>query len=124
MKNTHTVLLVDNDAFLRRVYGTRLMSAGYNVLLAGDVVEGSRLAGEHIPHAILCDAQADHGRGLELVRALASSTKTAHIPVLCLSNTWDENDKKAALAAGANAYAMKAHITPTELAAHVERMLA
>ncbi len=124
MTHTPTVLLVDNDPFLRRTYSTRLTQAGYSVLLASNVVEGSKLAGAHLPNVVLCDAGADNGRGLELVRALSQSTKTAHIPVLCLSNNWDDAHRTASLAAGARAYARKAHLTPTELTAHVAKLLA
>src|SRR3989344_6496736 len=104
MNRPHTVLLVDSDPFFRRVYGSRLQKAGYELLVARDAVEGSKLAGQHLPSAILCDVHTDNGRGLELVQALGSSPKTSHIPVLCLSNTWQDEHKNAAFKAGAKGF--------------------
>ena len=83
-RGTETVLLVEDDAALRRLTRDGLVSHGYTVLEAGDAVEGLALAERHGgPLALLVtDVVLPGGNGRELaerVRARRPATRVLYV---------------------------------------------
>ncbi len=79
------ILVVDDEAHILHVLSLKLRNAGYEVFTAVDGEDGYELARQHIPDLVITDFQMPYMTGLELCRALASSTPTAKIPVLILT---------------------------------------
>ena len=91
------ILIVDDEAHILHVLSLKLRNAGYEVVTAVDGEDGYELACQHLPDLVITDFQMPYMTGLELCRAMASNTPTAHIPVLILTArgyALDEDDLK------------------------------
>jgi len=99
-----TVLVVEDEAPLRKFLSAALHTAGFRVLEAATLAEAQQIATEQVPAAILLDLGLPDGDGLTLVRALRTWSAA---PVIVLSARDRENDKVIALDAGADDYLTK-----------------
>jgi two-component system, OmpR family, KDP operon response regulator KdpE len=99
-----TVLVVEDEAPLRKFLRAALQTAGFRVLEAATLAEAQQLATEHVPSAILLDLGLPDGDGLTLVKSLRTWSAA---PVIVLSARDRENDKVIALDAGADDYLTK-----------------
>ncbi|HLO67310.1 MAG TPA: response regulator [Holophaga sp.] len=98
------ILVVDDEPQLLRFLGPALTSHGYRVLTAATAAEGELLALSHRPDAMLLDLGLPDRDGLEVVAALRA---WADFPIIVVSARGKEDDKVAALEAGANDYLTK-----------------
>jgi CheY-like chemotaxis protein len=97
-------LLVDEDnRFLRIAIERTFTKAGYSVLSAEDGQEALRIAREVLPELILLDMMLPKIAGPNVLELLKEDATTQHIPVVVLSGLSQKNDAKL-LAAGAAAY--------------------
>ena len=96
----HAVLLVEDNADNRDIYGTFLRHFGFTVLEAEDGEEGVRLAREHLPGVVLMDMGMPVLNGLDATRRLKADPVTAAIPVVALTAHAMERDRRAAAEAG------------------------
>ncbi|HSD90507.1 MAG TPA: response regulator [Kofleriaceae bacterium] len=99
-----TVLIVEDEAPMRRFLSSALHSHGFRVIEAGTLAAAERLATEHVPSAILLDLGLPDGDGLTLLRSLRAWSAA---PVIVLSARDREDDKVTALDAGADDYLTK-----------------
>lgn len=118
------ILVVEDDKFLRQACEAGLRQQGFDVITANDGEEGLRL-GRETPHAdlILLDLLMPKLPGIEVLRALKAAPETAHIPVVILSNSSHDDDKRQALELGAAGYFVKANLSLRELAVEVDRLV-
>jgi CheY-like chemotaxis protein len=117
------VLLVEDDPILQRAGEASLRQRGLTIITASDGAEGLKKARDEAPDLVLLDLLMPLMPGVELLRALKADAATAGIPVLVLSNSSRDDDKREALALGAAGYLVKANISLKELGDHVERLL-
>lgn len=109
------VLVIEDDAFLRKAYEVSLLTQGFNVTLATDGMMGLRLAEEVHPDVILLDMLLPAMTGAEVLRRLKQNPSLSDIPVVVFSISGDLEDARATLALGATAYICKADIDLHEL---------
>ena len=103
-----TVLLVEDSDAIRAAFTILLEDAGYRVLGAGTAAEALALAGAPgLPDVVLLDLGLPDVSGLEVVRHLKASRRTAGVPVVALTGRDDDRDREACLAAGCAAYLVK-----------------
>lgn len=102
--NAQTVLVVDDDLYIRRLLHATLARAGYAVVEARTGREALDLAVAARPDAILLDLGLPDRDGLELVPILL---RTARVPLLVVSAREATDDKVAALDLGADDYVTK-----------------
>jgi CheY-like chemotaxis protein len=69
----HTILLIDDDANIRTVFGTVLRNEGYRVIEADSGDSGYALACEQIPDLILTDIAMPGGDGQALLKNIRSN---------------------------------------------------
>jgi CheY-like chemotaxis protein len=117
------VLVVDDDPNLRLLAGAALKRDGYDVLEAGDGIEGlKRLADMH-PDVIVLDVEMPKLNGIEtLKRVRGMGSEVKHIPVLILTAHGDEATTRAGFEAGATDYLAKP-FTPPQLTSRVRACL-
>jgi two-component system, OmpR family, KDP operon response regulator KdpE len=98
------VLVVDDEAALRRALATNLRARGYVVDLAGTGEEALQSAARHRPDVVVLDLGLPGISGVEVIGGLRGWTR---VPIIVLSARGAEHDKVAALDAGADDYVTK-----------------
>jgi two-component system KDP operon response regulator KdpE len=111
--NAPTVLIVDDELYIRRLLHSTLQRAGYRTVEASTAREALSVAATSAPSAILLDLGLADRDGLELVPLLKASGKAAIIVVSAREAT---DDKVAALDLGADDYVTKPFDTDELLA--------
>lgn len=99
-----TILVIEDEPPMRRLLRTALEGHGFSVIESDRGDEGMRRVQSHHPDVILLDLGLPDIDGLEVTRALRTWTQT---PIVVLSARGREEDKVAALDAGANDYLTK-----------------
>lgn len=114
--NTNTtVLLVEDDPLLIKMYKAKFANEGINLLVAEDGEAGLSVATSHRPNFIVLDVMMPKMSGLDLLEKLMQNQDTKNIGVIVLSNLSQEKESKRALELGAKEYILKASLTPKEL---------
>lgn len=98
------VLVVEDEPQMRRFIRATLTSHGYRLLEAGTAAEAMMLASSHNPELVLLDLGLPDGDGIELTGRIR---EWSPMPVIVLSARGREDDKVAALDAGADDYLTK-----------------
>jgi DNA-binding response OmpR family regulator len=107
MSEQITVLVVEDEAHIRRVLEYNLKLDGFEVYLAEDGATGLRLAREKIPDVILLDWLMPEMNGLAVLTELRKDSCTEHIPVFMLTAKGMLNDVTQAFETGADDYITK-----------------
>lgn len=107
------VLLVDDEAPIRRFLRTTLVARGYDVDEAATLAAARLQCTARPPAIVLLDLGLPDGDGIELVREIRGWST---LPILVLSARGEEADKVAALDAGADDYVTKPFGVPELLA--------
>ena len=113
------ILVVDDEAQIRRALGSILSTRGYKAIFASDGSEGLDLAIDQNPDLVILDLAMPGMEGLDVCRELRT-WYTA--PVLVLSVRGSDADKIAALDMGADDYVTKP-FSAGELLARVRALL-
>ncbi len=103
-RSLFSVLVVEDDAALRSLVCTLLQSNGYRTVEAGDLARAMIEARSHRPDLLVVDLGLPDGDGAGFIRALR---RESSVPVLVLSARSLEQEKVAALDAGANDFVTK-----------------
>jgi len=98
------VLVVEDEADIRRFVRLALESEGHEVTEAATVQRGLIEAGLHRPDLVVLDLGLPDGDGVDLIRELRTWSSA---PVLVLSARAGESEKIRALDAGADDYLVK-----------------
>ena len=98
------VLVVEDEPQMRRFLRASLGAEGYQVLEAWSVADGVRQVTAEHPDAVLLDLGLPDGDGIELVRRVR---EWSSVPVIVVSARGREEEKVAALDAGADDYLPK-----------------
>ncbi len=98
------LLLVDDDEQLRRFLTTTLAGHAFRLVEAATLAEAAAAAEAETPDLVLLDLGLPDGDGIDLVHRLRVWTT---VPIIVLSARGREEDKVAALDAGANDYLTK-----------------
>ncbi len=107
------LLLIEDEAQLRRFLRPGLVAHGFRVLEAATGEEGLNLARQYTPEVVLLDLGLPDLDGLEVTRRLR---QWSQVPIVILSARGQETDKVSALDAGADDYLTKPFGLPELLA--------
>lgn len=119
MIGTARILVVEDDAPIRRSIATQLRGAGYDVVEATDGRDGWTAARRDKPDLILTDLAMPVADGFALIAAVR---KIAPTPILVLSVRGGESDRVRALDLGADDFVSKP-FSVAELLARVRAQL-
>lgn len=117
------LLLVDDDAPTRNVYGEFLRESGFTVVEAKDGVEALERAAEQAPDIVFTGIAMPRMDGFTLVESLRKNVVTARTPVVFLSHLGREDDRKRAEEAKVNDFIVRDTTSPREVVARLKAQL-
>jgi two-component system KDP operon response regulator KdpE len=117
--NQQNILVVDDEAPMRKLLFTNLRANGYAVQVAADGSEALSLIDQHPFDLLLLDVNIPGPNGLQVLEAVR---RDAEIPILILSGRRRERDTVEALDLGADDYLAKP-FGVAELLARVKALL-
>jgi len=117
-----TILIVDDDPAIREMVRLALTGGGYEVQEAGNTLDARQSIVRQAPDLILLDWMLPGQSGFEFARALQRDATHKQIPVIMLTARGQEEDKVAALEAGADDYVAKP-FSISELLARIKAVL-
>ena len=117
------ILIVEDDAFLSKMYAKKFQIAGYEVQVAHDGVEGYAKAKSFVPDLILMDILMPKQNGIETLDKIKADPATKGIPVVMATNLSTTDDANTAIKKGAAKYVVKSEVTPAEMVTVVSGLL-
>lgn len=120
-----TVLLVEDDAFLREICSKKLTKEGYTVHEAVDGEQALNGVKAVKPDIVLLDIILPAIDGFQILHQIRTNPdeKVAKVPVIMLSNLGQDDDIKKAMEMGANDYLVKAHFTTEEIISKIKSIM-
>lgn len=119
----YSILVVEDDAFLREIYTDTLQRGGYKVTVAVDGDEGYEKIKTGTYDLILLDIIMPKKDGLQVMRTLQQEPNiSVTTPVVFLTNLDNDSEIKQALSLG-KGYLIKSQMTPADLLKEVKMYL-
>lgn len=118
------MLLVEDNADLRELYGNAMRDAGLLVDEVVTVTEAIALAERLRPDVVVLDRHLPDGDGWDVARALKASASESmrRVPIIAFTSHNQRADVEGALVAGCDAFVEKG-CAPDSLVRHVRGML-
>jgi len=119
----HTILCIEDDRFIGEMYVRSLKKAGYDVDWVVDGNDGLIAARNKKYDVILLDVMLPERRGSDILQALRG--KEDLIPdshVIVLTNFEQDDESRMAMQQHADAYLIKAEITPKKLLSVIQQI--
>ena len=113
------ILVVDDEASIRRILETRLKMAGYNVVTAEAGEEAVELFNKTNPDIVILDVMMPKMDGYGVTREIR---RVSDIPIIILTALGDVSERITGLELGADDYVIKP-FSPKELEARVKAVL-
>lgn len=111
-----TILMVEDDRFIGEMYVRSLKKAGYDVAWMVDGNDGLIAARNKQYDLVLLDVMLPEMRGSEILSALRGSEDLIpNSKVIVLTNFEQDDESRIAMESRADAYLIKAEITPSKL---------
>ena len=110
-----SILIVEDDKFVRDLYQHEFEKSGYTIKVAEDGEIALKAVKESKLDCILLDVMLPKVDGLEVFRRIKEDSATKNIPVMILSNLGQDEIIRQALQIGAKAYIVKSLYTPSQV---------
>ena len=122
MPEKRKILVVDDDAFIRKPLEFILRREGYDPTMAADGTEClEKLAAER-PDLIILDVMMPGRDGFEMCKTIKREAQYAEIPIILLSARGQEHDKERGLCLGAADFMTKPY-SPSDLLRRLRELL-
>lgn len=118
-----TILIVEDDSLMARVYVDKFRSIGFEVELAMDGAAAIERLRSLRPDLILLDLMLGEISGVEVLKFVRAQEATRAVPVIVLSNAFMGDLVQAAWKAGANKCLAKSSCSPNKLVEEVRGAL-
>ena len=116
------ILVIDDEAKLRKQFSALLSLEGFSVIEARNGREGVELAQREQPDLVLCDITMPEMNGHRVIESLRADAKTAHLPFIFLTGWSERGDIRTGMNLGADDYLTKP-VDPDELITAVKARL-
>lgn len=118
---SRNILCVEDERFISELYVRALEKAGYSVTVESDGQKALALAKTNQFDIILLDLMIPTITGIEVLRRLrAMGEKPLKAKIVITTNLEQREDMRADIERQADAYLVKAEITPKELVAFLD----
>ncbi len=116
------LLLVEDDAFLVRVYRTKLKQLGYEVEIMTDGKEVFAWCKKNMPELVVLDVVMPEKDGFTVLKELKESEDTRKIPVLVLTNLKGDDDKESLVGLGAEKVLVKSESSFSDVVTRIREI--
>ena len=117
------IMLVEDDANLREIYGALLQAEGYEIVSAADGEDALALAVKEKPDLIISDIMMPKISGFDMLDILRSTPETKDTKVIMMTALSQSEDKARADKLGADRYLVKSQVTLQDVAKVVHELL-
>jgi two-component system cell cycle response regulator DivK len=100
MADSPLILVVDDSPIQRKLYSAALRTAGYDVIVAANGLEGVEMALQHVPDLIVMDVSMPEMDGPTAVQELRRYPALDRVPVLALTAVTEPDDVENLYQAG------------------------
>lgn len=107
MNSEYTILIVDDSPVVVEAVRDALDKDGYNVLTAGDGIEGLDMIKQNHVDLILLDIDMPRMNGYQLCKLIKRDDKFKNIPVVMLTAKSADTDRMWGVKAGTDEYLTK-----------------
>ena len=118
-----TILIIEDDKFLRELISKKIGDEGYHIVQAKDGEEGVIKTKNVSPDLILLDLILPGIDGFEVLARIKKDSAVSSIPVIILSNLGQKEEIEKGIKLGATDYLIKAHFTPGEIVEKIKEIL-
>lgn len=122
MERSKCILLIEDEADMRRMARAALESAGHRVIEADGVQVGLNIFRSQKPDLVILDIKLPDGDGLEACQSIRRHKALAATPVIMLTGRGQMDEKLLGFSAGADQYLVKP-VPPQELLSWVSALL-
>ena len=117
------ILLIEDDNVLRELITKRLIEGGYQVVQSIDGISGLKAVNDEMPDLVLLDIVLPGMDGFEVLENIKKTKSLAKIPVVILSNLWQQEDIDKGLKLGAIDYFIKVNFASKEILEKIKNIL-
>ncbi|MBF0103108.1 MAG: response regulator [Desulfobacterales bacterium] len=122
MNSKPRILIVDDDPMNLVMIEAKILSLGYDVMIARDGLEGLKKVSESHPDVVLLDILMPKMDGFEVAWRLKNDKRTRMIPIIVITSLNDRDDRVKALEAGVDDFLTKP-VDTSELQARIKSLL-
>ena len=123
MSDKKTVLIIEDDSSLNKMYKDALRRAGLDVLTAFNGEEGLKLINTEKPDLILLDLMMPKIDGFAVLEKMKDNSEVNDIPVIILTNYGDIENIAKTVEMGVREFSIKSQNTPDQVIAKITRIL-
>jgi two-component system phosphate regulon response regulator PhoB len=116
------ILVVDDDAFVRKPLESILRREGFELATASDGNECLERIEQDPPDLVVLDVMMPGPDGFETCEAIKADPRSRSIPVILLSARWGDGDRERGRSLGAADFLSKP-CSPTDLVRRVRELL-
>lgn len=120
MKTKPTILFIDDDATMRKVYTAGLAMGGIPTHIVASIEEAGKILEEKKIDVIVTDLMMPNYNGVDLIKAVREADYTKHIPIVVFTSGGNTDLMEQAAMAGANEIMQKHNTPPAKL---IEKIL-
>ena len=115
-KQTNSILIVEDDPVLLKMYTEKFTFEGFKVIVARDGEEALKIAlGTEKIDIVLLDIMLPKMSGTDFLENLRKDAKGKNLPVIALTNLAEEDERQKAIKLGVKEYLVKAMQTPEQV---------
>jgi PleD family two-component response regulator len=123
MEKTKKILIVDDEELVIKALTEKLLSEGFAIDSAVDGEEALIKIKQIKPDLILLDIIMPKLDGISVLKKLKASSETQHIPVIILTNLYDDERVAEVLKTGGTDYLVKVEHTLADIIKRVKEKL-
>jgi len=123
MAKTKKILIVDDEKFVVKALTEKLVAEGFSIESAYDGQEALLKVNQVKPDLILLDIIMPKLDGISVLKILKARSETKNIPVIILTNLYDDKKVNEVLETGGTDYLIKVEHTLSDIVQEAKEKL-
>jgi CheY-like chemotaxis protein len=117
------IIIIEDEKILANLLNKKLISEGYETLMAKDGKEGLEMIRKEMPDLVLLDIVMPEMDGFEVMEVIFKDKELKKIPIIIISNSGQPVELGRAKKLGAVDWLVKAEFDPKEVVDKVKKQL-